>query len=151
MTDWLARAKRALFHQSTWTSARHRGGPSSLCRRRFAFEELEPRWALSVAPGLATTPQTYSGALNGRVVFTSGGHGIGWNQGAISGVYATQRPDYWETSGDTSDGDLVEDFGNQDQMSLYADYLLAPGQPSYRCGRSVTNSTKWCSTTTRRT
>ncbi len=80
-------------------------------------------WLSPSRPGLVTTPQTYSGALNGKVVFTSGGHGIGWNGSA----YATERPDYWEANGDTSDGNLVEDFGNQDQLSIYADYLLRAG------------------------
>jgi hypothetical protein len=87
-----------------------------------AFEALEPRIVLAAA-GLVTTPQTYSGALDGKIVFTSGGHGFGWNGSA----YVTERPDYWQSGGDTSDGDLVEDFGNQDQMSLYADYLLRAG------------------------
>ncbi|HVT30073.1 MAG TPA: N-acetylmuramoyl-L-alanine amidase [Lacipirellulaceae bacterium] len=123
MTDWLARAKRTLLRQSLWTSVNQCGGRPSISRRRCAFEELEPRLALSVAPGLVAAPQTYSGALDGKVVFVSGGHGIGWNGSA----FATERPDYWEANGDTSDGDLVEDFGNQDQMSIYADDALRAG------------------------
>ncbi len=85
-------------------------------RRAFAFETLEPRLTLSVAPGLVSTPQTYSGALNGKIVFTSPGHGWQWN--TTLNRYATDRGD---------NNEIVEDFGNQDQMTLYADYLLRAG------------------------
>src|SRR5205823_4823369 len=80
---------------------------------RAVVEELETRRLL--AAGLVTTPQTYSGTLSGKVVFTSGGHGWGWN----GTTFVTERPDYWQNSSDTSDGDLVEDLENQDQMTLY--------------------------------
>lgn len=94
-----------------------------------AFEQLEPRWVMShVAPGLVDTPQTYSGTLTGKVVFTSGGHGWQWN--STLGRYATDRPEY----------QLVEDFGNQEQMSFYADYLLRAGAtvvPMRPVGRQI--------------
>ncbi len=123
MGNWVVRAKRVLQNRSLSLAGRNASDRRNYYRRQFAFETLEPRLTLSVAPGLVATPQTYSGALDGKIVFTSGGHGIGWNGSA----FATERPDYWQSGGDTSDGDLVEDFGNQDQMSLYADYLLRAG------------------------
>ncbi len=58
-----------------------------------AFESLEPRWAMShVAQGLVDSPQTYSGTLNGKIVFTSGGHG--WKGSGTS--YTVDRPEYWQ-------------------------------------------------------
>lgn len=135
MSNWFVRAKRALNKRTFSFAAVSAADRPNLYRRSFAFEVLEPRLTLAAA-GLVTTPQTYTGALSGKVVFTSGGHGIGWNGSA----FASERPDYWETSGDTSDGDLVEDLGNQDQMSLYADYLLRAGAtvvPMRPVGRQI--------------
>ncbi|HEX4414419.1 MAG TPA: N-acetylmuramoyl-L-alanine amidase, partial [Lacipirellulaceae bacterium] len=122
MSNWVFRAMLALSGGAAFRGGTHGPSRSSNGRRPFCFESLEPRLALT-AVGLVTTPQTYSGALSGKVVFTSGGHGIGWTGSA----FATERPDYWQSAGDTSDGELVEDFGNQDQMSLYADYILRAG------------------------
>lgn len=91
-----------------------------------------------VAQGLVDTPQTYSGTLNGKIVFTSGGHG--WKGSGTT--YTTDRPEYWRTSANNpaDDGELVEDFGNQDQMTLYADYLLRAGAtvvPMRPVGRQI--------------
>src|SRR6476469_2917730 len=112
MGDWFLRALRALSDRSAvWmrtTAADH----TNPWRRKFQFEELEPRLTLAAA-GLITTPQTYSGTLNGKIVFTSGGHG--WQYNATLGRYATDRGD---------NNEIVEDFGNQEQMTAYADYLL---------------------------
>src|SRR4029453_6450889 len=84
-------------------------------RCRFAFETLEPRLTLAAA-GLITTPQTYSGTLNDQILFTSGGHGWQWNN--TLGRYATDRGD---------NNEIVEDFGNQEQMTFFADYVLRAG------------------------
>jgi len=65
---------------------------------------------------IAPATQTYSGALNGKLVFTSGGHGWQWNDTLAR--YATDRGD---------NNEIVEDFGNQEQMSFYADYALRAG------------------------
>src|SRR5215213_6468051 len=84
-------------------------------------EALESRLLLSA--------QTYSGALSGRIVFTSGGHGWQWND--TLGRYATDRGD---------NNEIVEDFGNQDQMTFYADYLLRAGAtvvPMRPVGRQI--------------
>src|SRR4051812_33854064 len=118
MSNWVGRARGFLQSISVFRNVFDAGQVSSL-RRRCAFETLEPRLTLA-ASGLATTPQIYSGALNGKVVFTSGGHGFAWN----GTTYVTGRPDYWQNAADTADGNLVEDLGNQDQMSLFADYEL---------------------------
>ncbi len=57
------------------------------------------------------------GPLTGRVVFCSAGHG--WtNDNTSTSLWYTQRP---ETNG------LVEDFGNLDQMNLYADICFRAG------------------------
>src|SRR5689334_16061943 len=122
MRDWFERANRAAHGASTFVGTPSRCRALNPNRRRFAFETLEPRLTLAAA-GLIATPQTYTGALSGKYVFTSGGHGWSWNGSS----YVTDRPDYWENSADTSDGDIVEDFENQDQMSLYADYALRAG------------------------
>jgi hypothetical protein len=125
MSNWFDRAKRALASGSFLAQARA-NDQSSPWRRRFAFEVLEQRLTLSAA-GLVTTPQTYSGSLNGKIVYTSGGHG--WNNAGGSGWH-TERPDYWQQFNGTTqiaDGEIDEDLGNQDQMSIFADYALRAG------------------------
>ncbi len=127
MSNWLDRAKRALESGSFLAQARLSCRPNPY-RRKFAFEELEPRLTLA-AVGLITTPQTYSGTLNGKIVFTSGGHG--WRWSTTLGRYATDRGD---------NNEIVEDFGNQEQMTFYADYLLRAGAtvvPMRPVGRQI--------------
>lgn len=114
MSNWLNRAKLALKSGSFLPQARL-DQPSNPWRRKFAFEELEPRLTLAAA-GLITTPQTYSGVLNDKIVFTSGGHG--WQWSTVLNRYATDRGD---------NNEIVEDFGNQEQMTAYADYALRAG------------------------
>lgn len=108
-------------------------------RRVRAFETLEPRLALSVAPGLVDVGTQPTGTLSGKIVFTSAGHG--WKGSGTS--YTTDRPEYWRTSpsNPADDGEIVEDFGNQDQMTFYADYLLRAGAtvvPMRPVGRQTT-------------
>src|SRR5262249_24465034 len=55
-----------------------------------------------------------SGALNGKIVFVSGGHGFFWD-GAK-----------WVTGRGLNNG-MNEGTGNQDQGAFYADYLLHAG------------------------
>jgi len=99
-------------------------------RRQLSFESLEARLVLShIAPGLVETPQTYSGALSGKIVFTSAGHG--WQWSTTLNRYATDRGD---------NNEIVEDFGNQDQLTYYADYLLRAGAtvvPMRPVGRQI--------------
>jgi len=55
-----------------------------------------------------------TGALTGRIIFTSAGHG--WTWGGSS--WATQRGVTWE---------MLEDYGNLDQMTLFAFYCFNAG------------------------
>lgn len=57
------------------------------------------------------------GALAGRVVYLTGGHGLN----ATAGVDGVWRTDRGVTNG------LVEDFGNQDQLQPFAEYILRAG------------------------
>jgi len=59
---------------------------------------------------------TPAGALTGKIVYTSAGHGWQWSD--TLGRYATDRGD---------NNEIVEDFGNQDQLTFYADYILRAG------------------------
>ena len=129
MSDWFWRAKRAILSGATLSTKRRRARAATRIARRSQVEQLEPRWLLAVAPGLVSTPQTYSGTLDGKIVFTSGGHGWQWN--TTLGRYATDRGD---------NNEIVEDFGNQEQMTYYADYLLRAGAtvvPMRPVGRQV--------------
>lgn len=75
----------------------------------FEVEALESRRLLSVNPA-------YTGALSGKVLFTSGGHGWVWRDSSKS--WGLMRP--------LLNG-MVEDMGNQDQLQPYADYALHAG------------------------
>jgi hypothetical protein len=126
MSDWLERARRALFTRAV---ARRVGTcQPNPHRRKFSFEPLEERLTLAAA-GLVTTPQTYTGTLDGKIVFTSGGHGWRWSN--TLGRYATDRGD---------NNEIVEDFGNQEQMTAFADYALRAGAtvvPMRPVGRQI--------------
>ena len=77
---WFERAKQALSRGSSSSAGTGIKKRSATGRRLGKLEELEPRLVLShVAPGLVDAPQTYSGALDGKIVFTSAGHG--WHAG----------------------------------------------------------------------
>ena len=81
--------------------------------RFLTLETLEPRIALAAA-GLVPVGAQPSGALDGKIVYTSPGHGFTFR----AGTWGTDRPDYSE---------IVEDFGTQDQLQFYADYILRAG------------------------
>ena len=86
--------------------ASHRDRSSGVVRRA-AIEGLEGRRLLSAV--------TYDGTLDGKIVYLSGGHGFAWDGSST-----------WQTGrGETNE--MVEDFGNQDQLQSYADYLLRAG------------------------
>lgn len=77
------------------------------------LEPLESRRLLaSVFPSVDAQP---TGPLTGKIVYTSAGHGF-TDSGA--GVWSTQR-------GETNN--MVEDLGNVDQMTFYADYAFRSG------------------------
>ena len=86
------------------------------CKQRLALETLEPRIALS-ADGLVAVGAQPSGSLSGKIVYTHAGHG--WTANNLSnGAWSTQRPELFE---------MVEDMGNQDQVTFFADYLFRAG------------------------
>ncbi len=115
----LARAARR-----TSVAAPFRGSRSA----SLSLEVLEPRLTLAAA-GLVPVGSQPTGALTGKIVYTSPGHGWQWNSSL--GRYATDRGD---------NNEIVEDFGNQDQMTAYADYLLRAGAtvvPMRPIGRQI--------------
>jgi hypothetical protein len=113
MSDWPGRAKRAVFSGSFSILARG-AGRSDAQRRVFRFEQLEPRLTLAAA-GLVAVGSQPTGPLTGKIVYTSPGHG--WQYNTSLGRWATDRPEY----------QLVEDFGTQDQFTMYVDYLFRSG------------------------
>jgi N-acetylmuramoyl-L-alanine amidase len=66
--------------------------------------------------GGAGSLATPAGSLSGRIVYMSAGHGWQWSD--TLGRFATDRGD---------NNEIVEDFGNQDQLTYYADYILRAG------------------------
>lgn len=56
-----------------------------------------------------------TGALTGKVIYTSGGHG-----------FAATASGGW-TTGRGNNNSVSEDMGNKDQMSIYADYCFNAG------------------------
>ncbi len=115
MNNWAERAKRFITTRAI-DSESAQSKRKRLGRRVFSLEPLEPRLALSVAPGMVPVGSQPSGALSGKIVFTSAGHGWQWSSGLSR--FATDRGD---------NNEIVEDFGNQEQMTFYADYLLRAG------------------------
>lgn len=85
-------------------------------QRAWSFETLEPRLPMAGIPGLVPVGEQPSGTLDGKIVYTSAGHGWQWNDNL--GRWATDRGNLLS---------IVEDFGNQDQLTYYADYLLRAG------------------------
>ncbi|MEM7576864.1 MAG: N-acetylmuramoyl-L-alanine amidase [Planctomycetota bacterium] len=91
--------------------------PQSTFLARFPrFETLEPRHLLSSTPlvPVGTQPE---GGLSDKIVYLHAGHGYTANN-LGSGAWSTQRG---LTTG------VVEDLGNQDQMTFLADYLFNAG------------------------
>ncbi|MGL4512629.1 MAG: fibronectin type III domain-containing protein [Lacipirellulaceae bacterium] len=81
--------------------------------RRLAIESLESRQMLSIA-GIVPVGQQPTGALTDKVVYVHGGHGYT----SVTGGWGYQRPLLLN---------MVEDLGNQDQMSIFADELMKAG------------------------
>ena len=70
-----------------------------------------------VLPYTETVGTQPTGSLSGKIVYTSGGHGYtAANTG--NGSWSFQRPELY---------DMIEDLGNQDQMTMYVDYLFRAG------------------------
>ncbi|HEY1377558.1 MAG TPA: N-acetylmuramoyl-L-alanine amidase [Gemmataceae bacterium] len=80
------------------------------------LQQLEDR-ITPTAPGLVPVGTQPAGGLAGKIVYLVGGHGYtADNLG--TGAWTFQRP---ETN------DMIEDLGNQDQMTFLADYLFRAG------------------------
>jgi hypothetical protein len=73
-----------------------------------------PAQSSELSGPIGPAPGQPTGALSGRIVFTSGGHG--WTAGASS--WSLQRPVLLE---------MNEDYGNLDQMNLFATYCFNAG------------------------
>jgi len=118
-----------LFHWISEPVLRARRGAANVrTHRAFSFESLEPRIALAAA-GLVPVGTQPTGPLSGKIVYTSAGHGWQWSD--TLNRWATDRGD---------NNEIVEDFGNQDQMTFYADYLLRAGAtvvPMRPVGRQI--------------
>ena len=90
--------------------------PKKLARVRLGMEPLEPRIALS-SDGLVDVGTQPLGALSGKIAYLHAGHG--WTADNLNGgAWSTQRGELFE---------MVEDLGNQDQMTFLADYLFRAG------------------------
>jgi len=70
----------------------------------------------SQARVIVSAPGQPAGALSGRIIFTSGGHG--WTYSNSSDKWYTQRGD---------NNDVIEDYGNLDQMNLFVAYCFNAG------------------------
>ncbi len=79
-------------------------------------EPLEPRQLLSSVPLVPVGSQP-EGGLSDKIVYLHGGHGYTADN-LNSGNWSSQRPNLLG---------MVEDLGNQDQMSFLADYLWQAG------------------------
>lgn len=86
--------------------------------RRLAIESLEPRIVLSAA-GLVDVGSQPAGELSGKITYIHGGHGYTTFMGSGSN-------DFWSFQRGNNNG-MVEDLGNQEQMTFLADYLFRAG------------------------
>jgi len=90
--------------------------------RSLRLESLEPRITLSAAAGLTPVGTQPLGGLSGKIVYAHAGHGYTAATGAGgaggTGVWSFQRG---------LDLGMVEDLGNQDQMTFLVDYLFRAG------------------------
>lgn len=104
---------KRLWKSVTSGNAQQATSASKLLR----YEPLEQRIALS-GDGLTNFVAEPAGELDEKIVYTSAGHGLTWHSGF-------QRWDNgrYEVIGT----EVQESFGNQDQMSYYAEYLLRAG------------------------
>ncbi|XAM00099.1 fibronectin type III domain-containing protein [Phycisphaeraceae bacterium D3-23] len=80
------------------------------------LESLEPRLLFSAA-GLVPVGAQPIGALTGNIVYIHAGHGFVANNTG-GGAWTTQRGETFE---------MIEDLGNQDQMTFLADRLFDAG------------------------
>ena len=85
--------------------------------RRLTLEPLESRVALSAA-GLVDVGTQPDGGLSGKITYIMGGHGYT--------TFMGPSPDFWSFQRGATNG-MVEDLGNQEQMTALSDYLFRAG------------------------
>ena len=85
--------------------------------RRLSIEPLESRTLLAAA-GLVDVGAQPDGGLSGKITYIHGGHGYTTYMGPTPDRWAFQRPALLG---------MVEDLGNQEQMTALADYLFRAG------------------------
>ncbi|MEQ8209124.1 MAG: fibronectin type III domain-containing protein [Lacipirellulaceae bacterium] len=103
------------FWKNLWPMSSRPAGKNAPAKS-LNYEPLEPRIALAAA-GLVDVGTQPDGALSGKIVYTHGGHGI-TGDSPSAGNWAFQRPLLLN---------MIEDLGNQDQMTFYTDYLFNSG------------------------
>jgi len=101
------------FFRSTRSGYAGRRPPQG---KSLIYQQLEPRVVLSAA-GLVDVGTQPVGELSGKIVYTHGGHGI-TGDFPNTGDWSFQRPLLLN---------MIEDLGNQDQMTFFADYLFRAG------------------------
>lgn len=108
---------------ASWFAPVGHGLPAADRNRSPNVEQLEPKLALS-AIGLNDAAYTPSGGLDGKIVYIHAGHGYTEN----GSDWGFQRPEIVDVGGgNIIDSEMIEDLGNQDQMTLLADYLFRAG------------------------
>ena len=103
-----------LISKSFSTSLSRKKASKKTPEKQLRYEPLEPRLVLAAA-GLVDVGAQPEGSLSGKIVYTSGGHGIVANS---NGNWGFQRPLLLN---------MIEDLGNQDQMSSFAEYAFNAG------------------------
>ena len=88
--------------------------------RRLSIESLESRIALSAA-GLVDVGTQPDGGLSGKIAYVHGGHGYTTYHDDV-----TLDPEFWSYQRGALLR-MVEDLGNQEQMTALADYLFRAG------------------------
>ena len=80
--------------------------------------KMWPACLASIMVAMHLLEAQIAGTLSGRIVFTSAGHG--WTYDNSANAWYTQR-------GDNSE--IVEDYGNLDQMICSSPIVSTPGRP----------------------
>lgn len=112
-TALLAAATADAFHEDVTAAATAHKQLESPGEKALAASK-----AASVPPPLTSIPMKQpTGSLSGKIVFCSAGHGWTCDDTSTT-LWYTQRP---------STSWVVEDFGNLDQMNLFADMCIRAG------------------------
>ena len=110
------RTRRARSKVSTRLASRSGAKRRQSFSRKLTCEPLEPRTMLAAA-GLVDVGTQPVGELTGKIVYTHGGHGYTADN-LVNGAWTFQRPLLLN---------MIEDLGNQDQMTFFSEYLFRAG------------------------